>query len=166
MFTAFDPDPASESHHILTLEFDRGLGQLGAGELGLKITVPDPQDAPAAAERLAGPEVTFFLPGQGEEPDLILPRPRVEEDTLWFTLEEDWLRPDAGEGEPRYRLCARAQTALDLSLSGVSLVFSRSDILPEEVRCADITQPPGRFYPFGSPLELYAECGIECAAAL
>lgn len=166
VFTAFDPDPASESHHILTLEFDRGLGQLGAGELGLKITVPDPQDAPAAAERLAGSEVTFFLPGQGEEPDLILPRPRVEEDTLWFTLEEDWLRADAGEGEPRYRLCARAQTALDLSLSGVSLVFSRSDILPEEVRCADITQPPGRFYPFGSPLELYAECGIECAAAL
>lgn len=162
-FTAFDPEPPSESHHILTLAFDHGLRDLSAGELGLKVSTPDPLDAPGAAEQLAAEDVTFYLPGQNGEEDLVLPRPRVQEDTLWFTLDEGWLRPDAGA---RCVLCARARTAGELSLSGAALVFAREHIPPEEVRCAGITQNPGRFYPFGSPLELYAECGIECPAAL
>lgn len=163
-FTAFDPEPPSESHHVLTLAFDHGLTGLSAGEVGLKVTTPDPLDAPQAALQLAGAGMTFFVPGQNGEPDLELPRPRVQEDTLWFTLEEGWLRPLPGQS--RCVLCLRSEAAVDVNLSGAALVFARADIPPQEVRCAGITQNPGRFYPFGSPLELYAECGIECPAAL
>ena len=166
VFTAFDPDPPSEAHHILTVEFDRGLAGLAAGEIGLKIATPDPEDAPAAAQKLAEGPVTFTLPGPAGQPEVVLPAPRVEGDTLWFALSEGWPPVTGPEEPPRYRLCARAEQAMELSISGAALVFSGTDLVPDEVRCADITQSPGRFYPFGSPLELYAECGIECPAAL
>lgn len=165
VFTAFDPEPESEAHHLLTLEFDRGLSTLEAGELGLQIRTPDPQDAPAAAQRLGEEDVSFTLSGQGET-ELPLPRPRVQEDILWFRLEESWPACTPPETAPRWRLCARARHAMELSVCGAALVFSRTGLVPQEVRSADITQSPGRFYPFGSPLELYTECGIECPAAL
>ena len=166
-FTAFDPEPPSEAHHVLTMAFDHGLQDLSAGEVGLKLSTPYPQDAPAAAQRLAGEDVAFYLPAVNEEEeDLVLPRPRVQDDTLWFDMEQPWPCRPTADGPARCLLCARADAAMDLSVSGAALVFARQDIPPAEVRCAGITQGPGRFYPFGSPLELYAECGIECPAVL
>ena len=53
-FTPFDPQRASEAHHVLTLAFDRGLEGFSAGEVGLQVSTADPDEAAAAAARLAG----------------------------------------------------------------------------------------------------------------
>lgn len=157
-FTVFDPDPESEAHHILTLEFDRGLEALGGGEVGLRMHTSDPDDAPAAAETLA--QAHFFLPGEGEEEGLRpLAAPRAEGDTLWLALE-----PDVCETSQRFVLCIQADGPQDIALSGAELVFAREDVAPDEVWCGGVTQPAGRFAPFGNPLELYAECGVESRA--
>lgn len=154
-FTPFDPDGSSEAHHVLTLAFDRGLDGLSPGPVGLRLQTADPGDAPAAAAALAGPDVTFFTCAGN------WPRPRAEGNTLWFDWDGLW--PDeAFEGEQRHVLCAKAAGPLNVSLAGAALVFGRERLAPRDVRCGGVMQAAGRFYPFGSPLELYAECGIEC----
>ncbi|WP_367926175.1 hypothetical protein [uncultured Ruthenibacterium sp.] len=162
VFTPFDPVPDSESHHIFTLAFDRGLAELDEGELGLKVITPDPEQAQAAATRLTDPSVVFFIPEV--EGEYILSSPRLEKDTLWFSVASKQFLPVEFDGVSRYLLCARANAPIDLSLSGAVLTFSRSNIVPQDVRCGGVMQTPGHFYPFGSPLELYGECGIECPA--
>lgn len=165
-FTVFDPEPPSEAHHLLTLTFPCTLQDLPAGPLGLRLSTADPADACAAAARLAGEGVSFEL--EGPEGPLALESPRAEEDTLWFSWQppapQDPRRAGAMPAQTVLRL--RADGPMGLTLSGAQLVFSRAQLPPAEVRCGGITQAPGRFYPFGSPLEVYAECGIECPAAL
>ena len=162
-FTPFDPQRASEAHHVLTLAFDRGLEGFSAGEVGLQVSTADPDEAAAAAARLAGDEVTFYIPGEGEEERRALAPVRAEGDTVWFSLEEGAMRAQTADGARRFFLCAEAKGPMDLALTGARLRFSREGLLPDEVRCNGVSQAPRHFAPFGSPLELYAECGVECA---
>ena len=123
--------------------------------MGLRLQTADPGDASAAAAALAGQDVTFFTCARN------WPRPRAEGNTLWFDWDGLW--PDEEfEGEQRHVLCAKASGPLNVSLAGAALVFGRENLAPRDVRCDGVMQAAGRFYPFGSPLELYAECGIEC----
>lgn len=154
-FTPFDPAHTSEAHHMLTLEFGRGLEALGGGEIGLRVRTPNPDDAPETAEKLARARFAVpFADAAGGLRDL--DAPRVEGDTLWFSVDAD-----VCENAERFVLCARSDEPSELILSGAQLVFSREDVAPDEVYCGGVTQPAGRFAPFGNPLELYAECGIE-----
>ena len=159
-FMLFDPDRDSEAHHLLTLEFGRGLEGLDGGEIGLRVRTANPADASAAAAELAKARFSVPLAPTAEGETLReLAAPRAEGDTLWFTLDAD-----VCEQAERFVLCARADGPSGIALTGAQLVFARADLAPDEVYRGGVTQQPGRFEPFGKPLELYAECGIESRA--
>lgn len=169
-FRAFDLSADNCARHMLLLGFERVFDAFDAERIGLCLETADPARTSQMAAALQSPQVRFsmLLPG-GEDaaqtPEFVFPRPQCDEaGVLW--LDCAGLAPETVElaGGQRYVLCIRALSVCDVQLSGIRLVFARQDVRPDTVVCGGVSQTQERFLPFGRPLELYAECGIESRA--
>ncbi len=162
-FTAFDLSAENQAKHRLLLGFDRAFDRMDSDRVGLWVETVNPEDRDAAAELLCSGQVEFsFLePDEGVHP---LEQPKLEEGMIWLELSGYQPQKIALMGEERYALCLEAKKISEIELAGVQLTFRQENVVPEEVICQGVTQNPGRFKPFGSPLEIYAECGIECGS--
>ena len=162
-FGAFDLSGTNCARHRLLLGFGRVLDFFSAPQLGLRVTTLDPEALPEALQLLCGPGLRYSLQLPGEERDaFVFPTPHADQNgVLW--LDCAGLKPETVEfaGEQRYLLCLEADGPRALALSGLRLVLAENDLVPDAVLCGDVEQDPAKFFPFGDPLELYAECGIE-----
>ncbi|MBC8546576.1 hypothetical protein H8711_06460 [Clostridiaceae bacterium NSJ-31] len=163
-FTAFDLTAENRSEHLLLLGYDRLFDGLGALDLTLRLSALTPEGAEQAAATLCSGAVRFGLL-QGEE---IEPFDSVAPEGGSVRLVKHSYTPVKTElgGAERYLLAARAEQLCDLEITGIELSFGRSDIPADEIFCNGVLQNTEHFLPFGRPMEIYAECGIECREVL
>lgn len=162
-FTAFDLSGESEAEHRLLLGFDGAFDALEDLELLLRVRTPDPEKLDGAIETLCRKELRYsLLEPEGERVFRTVER---QGDAIRLSLPGCTPQKVELGGRERYVLCVRAPGPLDLELCGAQLSFAGEALPPDEVRCAGVTQNAGRFLPFGGPMEIYAECGIECRQA-
>lgn len=159
-FTAFDLTAANEAEHRVLLGFDDAFDALDGLELRLLVDTAAPENREKAVAALCGGEMRFSM----LEPEGERPFQRVEPEDGAIRLSLPGYRPQKVEmeGRERYVLCIQALRLADVELSGLELAFDNDRLAPDEVRCGGVSRIPGRFLPFGAPMEIYAECGIEC----
>lgn len=161
IFKAFDLSATENlSEHLLILGFEGLLDELGALELTLTVHALSPEQAAEAVNLLCSDAVQFSLAGpQGEVLfDRVSP---VGEDSILLVKESYKPVKTLLGGKEQYELCLRANRLCDLEFTGLTLCFSKKELPAEEIFCNGVLQNPAHFYPFGTPMEIYAECGIE-----
>lgn len=165
-FRLFDFSGSNQARHVLLLAFDDALDAFSASELGLRLHTADPAHAEQAAARLAQiGHFSLWMPAE-DAPDaaFAFAPPRVKGDTLWLDCTGLVPRRTEFGGAQRYVLRIAADAPDALTLTGAELLLSQQKVLPDAVQCGGVLQPTDSFAPFGRPLALYAECGIESAA--
>lgn len=159
-FVAFDLSGTSEACHRLLLGFDGAFDAMQGVTLGLQIETPDPGGKEAAMRLLASGAVRFsMLEPQGEQAFASVER---RGELLWLSLPGYTPQRVTLADKERYVLCLRSSEPMDLKLSSAELVFGEQNCPADEVVCAGVSRSVGRFSPFGEPMEIYAECAMEC----
>lgn len=162
-FRAFDLSGGNEARHRLLLAFDGAFDALEGLDMELRVQTPDPGKLGTALDALCDPKLVYSL----LEPDGERPFPTVERGECGIHLAMPGYAPQKVEleGVERYVLCVSAPGPMSLELCGAQLCFAQEHLAPDEIRCAGVSQGVGRFFPFGKPMEIYGECGIECRQA-
>ena len=159
-FRAFDLTRPNCSEHILLLGWDDALQYRQDLDLYLHITGVSDAAAAEAAQTLGSDKVQLAM----REPQGNVPFDEVEVQGSTLHLVKYDYTPQRTplNGKDRFVLEIAAKQLCDVQLTGLTLTFSGQDIAPEKVLCAGVQQNPEHFLPFGKPMEIYAECGIEC----
>ena len=158
-FSAFDLSNENLAEHVLYLGFDTAFDALNTLQLGLRVETADPDDLDRVLEALTSQDIHYsILEQEGEKPFDQVER---QGDLIWLTMKEYIPEKVELEGQQRYVLAVRSNTPREIRISSLSLCFAQKDLPADEVIAAGVTQSVGRFFPFGSPMEIFAECGIE-----
>ena len=159
-FTAFGLEDDNEAEHRLLLGFDGAFDAMDGLSIGLRVEVPDAEQREQAISALLSEQVRFSM----LEPDGERDFEKVERrgDLIWLTMPRYIPIKIDFKGKPRYVLSVRALSLCDITLSSIELVFSQEGLPADSVLCSDVAQNVGRFMPFGSPMEIFSDCTIEC----
>ena len=160
-FTAFDTSGDSVTEHLFLLGFDSLFDELHSLRLHLDIEAASPEEREAALELLLGPAVRISIRSQGG----LLAFDKVEREDDGILLVKEACTPEKTElgGALRYVLEFTAEQPLELRVSRAELRLAAADLPADRVVCRGVTQNEHHFLPFGEPLEIYADCGIENA---
>lgn len=159
-FRAFDILGVNEAEHRLLLFYRNAFDAINDVPLGLKFSTFDPESAGETLKILLGDNLTYSLLEPEGEHDL--GRPEDSNGAIRLSTQGYTPQKVDFDGETGYVLSIRAKNSCDLRLNSLGLSLSGSEIPPDEIKCAGVTRQMGRFMPFGSPMELYSECSIEC----
>ena len=157
-FTAFSAAGENMEEHVLLLGFKNAFDHLGS--LDAELVVHTQQDElEKTLDILCGDGVRFEILGENgfEELD------STQRTERGVRLVKERFSPHKAPfgGEECFQIAVTAKALQDIQISGASVIFSGGDLLPDEVRCGGVTQNPGRFHPFGLPMEIYAAWEIE-----
>lgn len=166
---AFDCSGTNEASHLFYICFDSILDNTEGVELVLKIEAEKREEAETSALLLASDQVEIVM----AEPDADVSRGYREipfdsvtvRDGQVYLSKADY-SPQQVEinGKKGYYLMVRALGQIqDLVLSGLKVSLSKAEIHPDVVRLDGTDTKAARFSPFGAPLQLLAECGIDSA---
>ncbi len=162
-FTAFGLMEENEAEHRLLLGFDGVFDAMDGLSIGLRIETQDPEARESVLQALLSEDVRYsMLEPDGERG---FEKAERRDDLIWLTLPSYQPIQTELAGKPCYVLCVRSLALSDISLCSVELVFSQEGLPADEVLCAEVAQNVGRFTPFGSPMEIFADCTIECRSA-
>ncbi len=159
-FTAFDVSKESLCKHQLALGFQYLLTQMDSLEIGLRICTLETESAAQAAQDLLALGTVFSIldPEMGE---VVIENVTVLGDTIWLSKEGYCPRPTLWEGEEQFVLLLDAKEVSPLAITAIELCFARADVHPDMVTCNGIEQVGQKIKPFGAPMTIYAECGME-----
>lgn len=166
---AFDCSGTNEASHLFYICFDSILDDTQGLRLVLKVEAEKQEEAVKAAQLLASDKVEILM---AEALDGNIRKCNgVAFDSItakdgWVYLSKEDYTPSQVElnGKKGYFLIFRAKEQVqELVLSGLRLSMSREEIIPDMVRLDGTDTKAGRFSPFGAPLQLLAECGIDSA---
>ncbi|GKH50574.1 putative baseplate assembly protein [Eubacteriales bacterium] len=162
-FEAFGLSDTNEAEHLLLLGYDTAFDALDGLSLGLRVRVSGERKPDEALALLASAQVRYsMLEQEGERPfDSV----QLSDGMIQLELRDYIPQQVELAGKNRYVLCIRASEPLDLRITSCELMLSQDGIPADEVFCGGVSQSVGRFLPFGSPMEIFAECGIECRRA-
>lgn len=155
--------------HSLLLGFDSLFTSLSKWEskLFIKLRTAEEGGAQKQAELLSSGEAVFFAPASEQnQKEYIFPTPEVNGDTLILSLEGYTPEKTIIGSKEQYVIGIRPKKLLPVAISGLSVYMEASEISPKEVLSQGIMQEASRFLPFGSPMNLYSECGINCGSLL
>lgn len=158
-FQAFGLTGENRAEHLLLLGFNRLFDECEALNLSLSVETFSEEEREQALSLLSSSRVCFSM--LGTEGAVPFDRVEREGDTLRLVMERYTPCRTPICGRERYVLQIAADGPLDLRLSGLSLEFSGDELSPDEITCQGISQNPARFYPFGAPMEIYAEWRLE-----
>lgn len=166
---AFDCSGPNEASHAFYLCFDSVLDDTKGLELVLKLEAEKEEEALHAAELLASDLVTVSIAEPLDEENGIYREVAFDdvryEGTDVYLSKEDYM-PTQTEihGQKGYFLIIRAvDGTIQPVLSGVKLCINKSNILPDMVRLDGTDSRVVNFSPFGAPMQLLAECEMDCA---
>ncbi len=160
----FDVTGENSSQHLLQLGFGNTFAELSDMRLGLKFGTVEEADLPPVLQYLAGEQVSYSFAEQDGEWEL--PTPTLDGDIIWLDITGYQPKLTQIDGEDYYVLNISSQGIPPVKISDVGVVFSMKNIPPKSVNVSGVDQSTLRFFPFGNPLAIYAECGIESESVL
>ncbi len=158
-FTAFDLTKENCSEHIMLLGFDHLFDQLDRVCIALEFNGVKEEEAVEAAQSFFSDDIEIGI--IGEEGFIAFENKELVGKTIF--LSSDTITPVKtlyGDKE-MYYLAIRALKLGQEKFSGLSVKNNNEQLPPQEIYTGDVLQNPMRFYPFGNPMEIYSECGIE-----
>ncbi|MBP6887683.1 MAG: hypothetical protein KBC20_06430 [Oscillospiraceae bacterium] len=171
VFTAFGLEGENRAGHRLCLLFSNAFDLLDHFELGLRLALPGGEDKKAFRELMTGADVAFsFLEPDGADPGRPQKRPfdevRYEDDVIYLRMDGYQPQKVSFGGTERYAIVADSAVLSGVQIRGAALRFGQEGFAPEEVLSNSVAQNIDRFYPFGSPPELFTACELECPQVL
>ncbi len=165
----FDLSGDSETKHLLLLGFKNIFDDLTDLHLGLSVEIADLDDDKAkdlskTLKFLTGDTVSYSFLERDSQWEL--PAPTLENNMIWLDITGYQPKLTMLGGEEYYVLAIESSQISDISISNIGAVFSQQNIAPQLITVGGIEQNKQRFHPFGNPLEIYAECGIESGSVL
>jgi len=172
-FAAFDLSGDNCAEHVLLLAFDHAFDMMEDFEVGLRFSAAEKQDIDKLLEALTRESVKYSILETSKEKEHvgeviphIFDTVEVRDGVVWLGMQGYQPEKTDFMGRESYVVTVEAQQLEDAEVTGVELVFAESSIGVDEVLCGGIAQGSTNFHPFGSPLELYSSCEMECAPAL
>ncbi len=95
-----------------------------------------------------------------------LPKPTLENNMIWLDITGYQPMLTTLADNELYVLAIESSAISQVKISNIGAVFSEESIPPQLITVGGIEQNCQQFHPFGSPLEIYAECGIESGLVL
>lgn len=159
-FTAFDISKESLCKHQLALGFQHVLAQMESFNIGLRICTLEAESAAQAAQALLA-QGTVFSIMDPEEGQVVIENVTVSDNIIWLTKEGYRPRPTLWEGVEQFVILFETKEVSSLAITAVELCFARSYVQPDIIMCGGIEQVGQKIKPFGAPMTIYAECGME-----
>ncbi len=158
-FTAFDMTLDSKNEHKLLLGFEDLFTDITNPSILLTLGGASPEEAQEAVEKFCESDIIF---GFVEEENFI-PFDRCTPSGVSILLEKDNYKPvkTTYSEQNMFFIAIKAQHIPDVKFNGMTVIMAKEDIHADEVYAGDVQQNPEHFHPFGSNMEIYAECGIE-----
>ncbi len=162
-FSAFDTTQQNHSCHKLTLAFQDLLDGMQSFLVGLRLCTADPKDAPLAAQAMLAAKVQFSVqdPVLGSVP---IAHVTAKGDTIYLSKEGFLPQRVPHGGKDLFVIELTAPAVLPIAVSSIELCMQQTQLPPDAVWCAGIEQLTQEIKPFGAPMGIYAECGIESRA--
>ncbi len=158
-FIAFDLSRDNQSEHVMLLGFESLFDDLERVNIALEFAGTSEEEAAEAAAIFAGEDVEIGM--LSEEGFMPFENRQLSGNRVILSSDSIIPTKTTEQNETMYFIAVRASKLADQKLSGLSVVTQNEELIPQEVYTGGILQNPGHFYPFGSPMEIYAECGIE-----
>ncbi len=172
-FSAFDISGDNCSEHVLLLAFDHAFDMMEDFEVGLRFSVAEQQDMGKLIGIMTKESVKYSILERSKDKDNsgeIVPRlfdsVEARDGVIWLGMKEYQPERTDALGREQYVITVRAQRLAEAEINGAELVYSDDALAVDDVLCGGIAQGVASFKPFGSPLELYSSCELECAGAL
>lgn len=168
---AFDCSGENEASHLFYICFDTILDHTCGMDLVLSVDANKKEEAVKAATLLASGKVEITIAesvSQEEEVYRCIPFDSVSaKDGKVFLKKADYIPTQLClRGKTGYFLIIRTlDEVVDLVLSGIRLGLERGELIPEIKRLDGADTKAEEFYPFGEPMQLLAECCMDCAEA-
>lgn len=157
-FTAFDAQDGQTPEHMLVLAYDRLFDDMDSFGANLSIRAASEEQQEHVMDVFDGKQVRFALAAPDDE--WIALDAKRDGDSIALSCASQPEKVMMG-GRPRYAVAAICDEPMDISLCGAQMLFSGSGLSAQEIWCGGVLQNSGRFLPFGKPMAIYAECGIE-----
>ncbi len=159
-FTAFDVAGKNETCHRLTLAFEDVLEGMHDFRFGLRLQTVDPADAPKAVARMLEGQVRFSL-RDPELGDIVIEQVQADGNVIWLT-KEGYLPQRVPFAEKElFVIDLSAPQVLPIAVTSIELCVEQENIRPDGIWCGRVEQTIDEVKPFGAPLEIFSECGIE-----
>ncbi len=160
----FDLSGDNETQHLLLLGFKNIFDDLTDLRLGLSIETVEDEDLQTVLKYLTSEKVSYKFVEPNSQWEL--PQPTLENNMIWLNITGYQPQLTMLGEEEYYVLVVDSSAVSDIGISNVGAVFSENNIPAQHVSVGGIEQNKQAFHPFGNPLEIYAECGIESGSVL
>lgn len=166
---AFDCSGTNEASHLFYICFDSILDDTKGLQLVLKIEAEKEEEALESARLLASEKVEIVIAESLEESTagytgVYFDSVTARDGQVYLNKENYTPTQVILNGKKGYYLIIRAlEQAEELILSGIRISMAKEEIVPDVVRLDGIDSKAVKFSPFGTPLQLLAECGIDSA---
>ena len=166
---AFDISGPNEASHLFYICFDSVLDHTRGLQLVLTIEAEKEEEALKSAKLLASDQVQIAMAEpvdkEGNSYKEIAFDSITAIDNKIFLNKEDYMPTQIElHGKKGYFLIVRVVEKMqELILSGLKISMEKAEIVPDKIRLEGIETKAGKFSPFGAPLQLLAECGIDSA---
>ncbi len=161
---AFDISGENSAVHSLIIGFDRLFDNLSDINLGIKFSTIDENELSKTVEFLSSEQVSYsFLEKEGS---YNLPKPTVKNNIIYLDISGYQPQKSVIDGQEFYFIELTSLVVSKIEISDISVEFSSKNIPCDIIYQNGIEQDKNEFSPFGNPLEIYSECGIECENVL
>lgn len=166
---AFDCSGTNEASHLFFICFDTILDHTEGLKLVLRLEAEKKEEAIRSAELLTSDRVEILMAepiGEAEDRyrEIRFDSITAKEDLLYLEKTGYTPAPAVLNGEKGYFLIIKAVKQIpELALSGLSVNMEKAELVPDKIRLEGTDTRAERFSPFGAPLQLLAECGMDSA---
>lgn len=164
-FPAFGTGGENLEHHRLLLGFDDLPSPDAYGRASLLLELDQPQDAPEGRLEAMVNEGWLRFALQGPEGDLPFANVAWEQNAVRLEMRDISPQKTPLLGEERYVIALEAEGPADWQVTGARLHFGAQDAQPLVERDGTL-QPAALVRPFGVPMQVYAQCALECPEVL
>ena len=163
-FFAFDLSAENKTEHTFLLAFENAFDHLNKLDLALRIHTLNEEDEEQMTKALVSKKMQLAL--LGTEENIFFDKVEAVGNCIHLVKNEYMPQKTDLFGKACYVLAFTAKQLQNIEITGVELSFSGSELQAEQIICNGVMQNPEHFSPFGKPMEIYAECGIECEELL
>lgn len=166
---AFDCRGTNEATHLFYICFDSILDDTNGLELVLKVEAEKEEEAVESARILASEKIEIviaepFGEEEGSYQGILFDSVTAKGNKVYLDKANYTPVQTKIDGKRGYFLVIRALEVVEgLILSGLKISMERENLVPDIVRIDGVGTRADKFSPFGSPLQLLAECGIDSA---